>query len=154
MATVFTIGHSNHAIERFIDLLEQHGVKTLVDIRSRPASRFAPQFNRKALETSLRDAGIDYTYLGDALGGRARSDASGAVLMDFATRMKDRAFQGGLDRLVEIAATKPTVIMCAERDPADCHRSFLVGRALVQRSLTVFHILADETLRPQDTMLL
>jgi uncharacterized protein (DUF488 family) len=155
MDGIFTIGHSNHPIERFIALLKQHGIKTLADIRSRPASRFAPQFNRKALEASLVAAGLSYVYLGDVLGGRARSDSSVAVSMDYDVRRKQGEFQSGLDRLMSIAGGSPTAIMCAERAPEDCHRSFLVGRALVvERRVPVRHILADGSLRPQEESLL
>jgi uncharacterized protein (DUF488 family) len=103
----------------------------LADIRSRPASRFAPQFNRKALEASLAKASIAYSYLGDTLGGRARSDTSGTVAMDLETRQRDPAFRAGFARLLEEAAGRRVAIMCAEKDPAGCHRSFLVGRALM-----------------------
>jgi uncharacterized protein (DUF488 family) len=154
MATVFTIGHSNHPIERFIALLKQHSMKVLVDVRSRPASRFAPQFNRKALEQSLKAEGIDYVYLGDLLGGRARSDTSETVAMDFDTRIKDDAFQKGLDELVDISVETSTAIMCAEKDPSDCHRSFLVGRVLTKRGHTIRHILADGGLSEQNAELL
>jgi uncharacterized protein (DUF488 family) len=154
MTTILTIGHSNHPIERFIALLKQHRVEMLADIRSRPASRFAPQFNRKALEASLAGAGIGYIYLGDRLGGRARSDTSGTVSMDLETRLRDPAFGEGLERLVAEASARPAAMMCAEKDPADCHRSFLVGRALTRAGHTVRHILADGSLREAERELL
>jgi uncharacterized protein (DUF488 family) len=68
--TIFTIGHSNHSSEEFLQLLQQHSVACLVDIRSQPYSRYNPQFNRETLAAALRSAGIRYSDFGATLGGR------------------------------------------------------------------------------------
>ena len=69
---LYTIGHSNHPADRFAALLKAHGIRLLADIRSQPASRFLPQFNRAALAPMLEASGIAYRWLGDRLGGADR----------------------------------------------------------------------------------
>jgi len=82
--TIFTIGHSNHSLEVFINLLQSHKIDVLVDVRSKPFSRFSPQFNKDGLEKAVRASGIKYLFLGKELGGRPESselyDAEGFVL--------------------------------------------------------------------------
>ena len=68
---VLTIGHSNHPLDRFLDLLARHGIEALVDIRRSPGSRKHPHFNRDSLAAALLKSGIDYRWL-EALGGRRR----------------------------------------------------------------------------------
>lgn len=74
-ATIHTIGHSNHSARRFIDLLLGASIDCVADVRSTPFSRRNPQFSRKALAASLKDAGIEYWFLGDALGARPKDSA-------------------------------------------------------------------------------
>jgi uncharacterized protein (DUF488 family) len=136
--TVFSIGHSNQTAEQFVGLLQRHGIGLLADIRSAPASRFAPQFNREALRRSLETAGIDYRWLGAALGGKPRA--------------AEPAFAAGVGELLDLAAAQPTAMMCAERDPKSCHRTHLVTPALLQRGATVMHILGDGALLPHDAL--
>jgi uncharacterized protein (DUF488 family) len=142
---LLTIGHSNHAIERFVALLTRHDVTALGDVRSFPRSRFNPQFNRAALEASLREQGIAYVFLGDALGGK-RDDL---VARDYTAIAASAPFQAGLDRVRDGASRHRVALMCAEKDPLDCHRFMLVCRHL-RETLTIGHILADGALEPQD----
>jgi uncharacterized protein (DUF488 family) len=139
-ASLLTIGHSNHPIERFAALLARHDVTALGDVRSFPSSRFNPQFNRGALEASLREAGIGYVFLGDALGGKRG---------DFEARAAMASFQAGLARVREGAARHRVALMCAEKDPLDCHRFMLICRHL-RADLAIEHILADGSIEPQD----
>ena len=152
--TVHTIGHSNHSIERFIDLLRQHGIATLVDVRSRPYSRWAPQFQKNALARSLTAGGITYVFLGQALGGRPEGeefyDAEGHV--DYEHRARARDFRGGIDELVGFACQATTAILCAEEDPSQCHRRLLVTPALQQKDATVLHIRGDGRVQPEDEL--
>ena len=141
-APLLTIGHSNHAIARFVALLARHGVTALGDVRSYPRSRFNPQFNRAALEASLRDAGIGYVWLGDALGGKRG---------DFGAIAATSAFQAGLDRVRDGAQHHRIALMCAEKDPLDCHRFVLICRHL-RRDLAITHILGDGTVLGQDAL--
>lgn len=136
--TVFTIGHSSHPAETFLALLRRHGIGLLADVRSAPASRFAPQFNRAALEQSLRAGGIGYRWLGRALGGKPRA--------------AEPVFAAGITELLVLAETTPTAIMCAERDPLHCHRTHLVTPALLKNGATVMHILADGAVLLHDAL--
>jgi uncharacterized protein (DUF488 family) len=138
LLAIYTIGHSNHPAERFTALLQRHGIGLLADVRSAPASRFAPQFNRAALDARLATAGIAYRWLGRALGGKPRA--------------AEPVFAAGIAELVALAATTPTAIMCAERDPLMCHRTHLVTPALLDRGATITHILADGTLLAHDAL--
>src|SRR5262245_20434636 len=98
---VFTIGHSNHPIDRFLDLLKRNSVEVVADVRSHPHSRYSPQFNRLALEEALRAVGVRYVYLGRELGGRPANaafyDEQGHVLFDQLTQSSE--FQAGIERL-------------------------------------------------------
>ena len=148
---VLTVGHSNHPLETFVALLQRHGVTTLADVRSAPYSRFNPQFNRKALEGSLETIGIEYVFLGRALGGRPDDPScyeDGRVRYDRLARTP--LFREGLEQVAEGAGRQRIALMCAEKEPLDCHRTILVGRSLVERGVTVAHILADGSLEPHD----
>ena len=148
---VLTIGHSNHPLETFLALLERYGVTALADVRSDPYSRFNPQFNRKSLEASLETVGIRYVFMGRALGGRPDDPScydDGRVRYD---RLAETPlFREGLERIVDGAGRERIALMCAEKEPLDCHRTILVGRSLAERGIGVAHILADGALEPHD----
>lgn len=135
---VFTIGHSNHPIERFIELLQRHEVTLVADVRTLPASRFQPQFSRAALTRALEAEGIAYLFLGPELGGRPRDQTR-----DYERMAQAPAFAEGIRRVREEALRQHVVLVCAERDPLDCHRALLVSRALAQGGLPVIHIHYD-----------
>ena len=137
-----TIGHSNHPIERFVDLLKAGGVKLLVDVRSMPYSRRFPQFGRERLAKALDEAGIDYVWEGEALGGMP---GQGGGYNELATRP---SFKKALDRVIESGRTTALCLMCAEKEPLDCHRTVLVSRRLAERGESIEHLLADGTTRP------
>jgi uncharacterized protein (DUF488 family) len=144
---VFTIGHSTHPLERFVVLLTQHGVTAVGDVRSRPYSRISPQFNRETLKEDLRAIGITYVFLGDELGARSDDPScyeNGRVRYDrLALSPK---FQAGLDRVRAGMKTFRLALMCAEKDPLECHRALLVGRQLSSLGVSVQHIRADGVL--------
>ena len=147
--TVLTIGHSNHPQETFLGLLERHRVTALGDVRSTPWSRFNPHFNRKSLAGALAARGIEYLYLGRELGGRPDDPVcyeEGRVRYDRVARTE--RFREGLDRVVRGAAEHRFALMCAEREPLDCHRTLLVGQALHERGTELAHIHADGRLEP------
>jgi uncharacterized protein (DUF488 family) len=142
--TIFSIGHSNHSIEQFVALLRQHGITALADVRSAPYSRFQSQFNKDALERSLKAEGIKYVFLGKELG--ARSDDRSCYQngrVRYSLLAKTELFRKGLDRLLTGAQDFRISIMCAEKEPLECHRTLLVSRALVESGVPVQHILAD-----------
>jgi uncharacterized protein (DUF488 family) len=144
---VLTIGHSTRTWKVFLELLRAHGVKRVVDVRSIPRSRRNPQFNRETLSTKLRAARIGYVHL-RKLGGlrHARRDSPNmgwrnASFRGFADYMQTSEFEAGLQRLMKMAAQKPSAIMCAEAVPWRCHRS-LIADALTARGIRVEHIMS------------
>jgi uncharacterized protein (DUF488 family) len=144
---IFTIGHSNHPIERFIGLLQQATIEMLVDVRSVPASRFCPQFRREPLARALAAAGVGYRWRGDALGGKPRDRTlwrDGAP--DYAAIAGQPQFERAIEELVSEARKTRLAIMCAERAPLECHRTLLLGPALERRGAALRHILADGTI--------
>jgi uncharacterized protein (DUF488 family) len=152
-STLYTIGHSNHSIVAFIDLLRQYGVTALGDVRSHPYSRYAPQFSRDALKTSLAEAGITYVFLGKELGARSPNPAcyrQGKVQYD--RLALEPSFADGLERVRQGMERFCLALMCAEKDPLDCHRALLVARRLYETGIAVSHIRADEPLESQQDM--
>ncbi len=144
---VFTIGHSTHTIEKFISHLTMHGVQAVADVRSSPFSKFNPQFNRENLQNSLKAPGIRYVYLGKELGARSEDPACYvADKVQYDRLAKTPLFQSGLDRVIEGANNYRIALMCAEKDPLDCHRTILVARELLKRGMTITHILEDGSL--------
>ena len=146
---VLTIGHSNHSIKAFVELLHQQGVTALADVRSAPFSRFNPQFNSEALEQSLKPHAIKYVFLGRELGARS-SDPScyenGRI--QYARLALTKLFQSGLGRVIQGLQEYRIALMCAEKEPLECHRTLLVARALDERGIAVAHILADGRVEP------
>lgn len=143
-AELFSIGHSNHPVERFVALLQQHSIEVLADVRSTPFSRFNPQFNRERLRETLRGAGIRYEFFGDELGARSKDPAhfeGGKV--SYAKLAASAPFKQGLARLLGEAKESRVAMMCAEREPLDCHRTLLVGREAEKAGARIVHILAD-----------
>ena len=148
---IYTIGHSNHPISHFVCLLQQHGIQALADVRSNPYSRFNPQFNREKLQASLAAAGgIRYVFLGEELGARSKDptcyDEEGRV--SYAKLAQTPLFRQGIDRLQTGMQQLRIAIMCAERNPLECHRTILVSRELEKVGIPVTHILHDGTLEP------
>ena len=150
--TVLTVGHSNHPPEAFVNLLVRHGVDEVIDVRSAPYSRYAPQFNHDGIQRMLDDIGIGYTYLGGELGGRptdrACYDEDGRVQYDRVAATD--TFDDALRRVVRVADENRPVLLCTEKEPLECHRTLLVAQALAERDVHVAHIHADGTLESQD----
>jgi uncharacterized protein (DUF488 family) len=143
--TIFTIGHSNHGMEKFIALLNENRIDVIVDIRSRPYSRYASQFNKAALEDSIRANGLKYLYLGDKLGGRPDDkrfyDPEGQVVYSRISATPE--FHEGVERLIKGANEYRLALTCSEENPLNCHRHHLVSKALEERGVTIIHIRGD-----------
>jgi uncharacterized protein (DUF488 family) len=147
MKELFTIGHSVHTVEGFIDLLKQHRINVLCDIRSSPYSRYSPQFNRESLKEDVLKYGISYIYLGAELGPRSSDPAcyeNGKV--QYKRLAEKEIFQQGLNRLRKGMETYRIALMCAEKDPLTCHRMLLVCRNLRGNHILIRHILEDGSL--------
>ena len=147
---LFTVGHSNYPLERFLALLKEAQVETIVDVRSKPFSRRFPWFSQTPLAERLREAGIAYLWRGEALGGRPADPAlMHDSVADYEAIAQAQAFQAALTHLIADARKNTqSCLMCAEREPLDCHRCLLIARALAARGLGVGHILADGTIEP------
>ena len=136
-------------------MLQAHGVERLLDVRTIPKSRLVPHFNSDALATSLREQGIEYAHLA-TLGGlrRPKKDSintgwRNASFRGYADYMATEEFREGLNRLLELARTKRTAIMCAEAVPWRCHRS-LIGDAVLARGVHVEDIMSATSARPHE----
>jgi uncharacterized protein (DUF488 family) len=144
---VFSIGHSNHSLEKFLDLLQRHRIEILVDVRSQPHSCYAKQFNADALRDAMTAAGIKYLFLGRELGGRPEGeefyDEEGRVRYDRLAELL--LFQQGIERLKQDAGQHRVAMMCSEEDPAVCHRHLLIARVLAEHRIAVEHIRGDGT---------
>ena len=116
-----------------------------------PHSRWAPQFNKEALAATLAQNGIVYVFLGNELGGRPKE----ASLLktgkpDYAAMAGAESFRSGIERAIAGAKTHRIALMCAERDPIDCHRFLLIARHLSARGIPVAHILASGEVEAHD----
>lgn len=155
-STVYSIGHGNKTIEDFIRELESFDIRYLIDIRSKPFSKWNPQFNQTSLKMAIERNGIKYVFLGDKLGGlpddRSCYDSNGKVVYDF---MKDKDFfKEGLNRL--ITANKKAIkiaIMCSESKPEECHRSKLIGEELLKLDISINHIIAENKAKSQKAVI-
>ncbi|HJQ85062.1 MAG TPA: DUF488 domain-containing protein [Candidatus Binatia bacterium] len=150
---VHTIGHSTLALPDFLAVLAAHDVRTIADVRRYPASRRHPHFAREALAAALADAGRGYVWL-PGLGGRRRSRPDSIhvgwrsdAFRAYADHMDTPEFRAELERLLALAAERPTAILCAEVVPWRCHRQ-LIADALVARGIVVRHLLGARTAEP------
>ncbi len=148
-ASVFTIGHSSHPFDEFAGLLRRRGVTAVADVRAAQYSRFNPQFKRDALAVALGALGLEYVFLGRELGGRSADPADyrdGRI--DYGRLRETERFRRGVERVVRGAGRRRIALMCAEKEPLDCHRTLLVAPALEARNIAVTHILADGGVEP------
>src|ERR1700687_2526120 len=153
-ARVLTIGHSNHPIAHFLDLLKSRSVQVVADTRSHPYSEYATQFDQKPLRNTLEGEGIRYVFLGRELGGRPDGDEfyddDGHVL--YGRVAETELFQEGLSRLEKGIREYKVAVLCAEENPAACHRRLLVGRVLLDCGIQVEHIRGDGRLQTEEKM--
>jgi uncharacterized protein (DUF488 family) len=146
---LMTIGHSNLPADRFITLLRDSKVSAIIDVRSVPFSRWCPWFSSKPLATRLAAEGLAYLQLGDELGGRPRDPQLYCDgIADYEAMARRPEFRAGLDRVIDETRRHRVCLLCSEREPLDCHRCLLVGRALAERGVTPGHIRADGTIEP------
>lgn len=141
---IFTIGHSNHSLDAFLALLQQHGITALADVRSHPYSRHLSHFSKSPLAASLQQADIGYVFLGQELGARPSNPDcyfDGKALYDRIAATPD--FSRGIQRLLKGVQNYRIALMCAEKDPITCHRAILVCQHLRSYDLDINHILKD-----------
>lgn len=154
--TIYSIGHGNKEIEEFIKELKSFEIQFLLDIRSKPFSKWNPQFNQNELKFKLEENGIIYVFVGDSLGGlpedRSCYDYEGKVIYDI-IKEKD-FFKEGLERLI-IAHNKHInlVLMCSESKPEECHRSKLIGQELLKNKISLRHIISHKLVKAQEIVM-
>ncbi len=154
--TIYSIGHGNKKIEDFIAELKSFKILFLLDIRSKPYSKWNPQFNQAALDLELKNHGITYVFVGDTLGGlpedRSCYDYNGKVVYDL-IKGKD-FFKQGLERLTTANEKRINLaIMCSESKPEECHRSKLIGQELLNKEISLKHIVSDKRVKSQETVM-
>jgi uncharacterized protein (DUF488 family) len=130
---LYSIGHSNHSAEAFVQLLQQNAIRHLADVRTFPFSKYNKQFNRENLAPVLEKNGIQYTWMGETLGGRREDLQSSMGYRQEALFREDALFQQGLTSLIDLAGQQTTVIMCSEEDPRHCHRHRIISVNLLGR---------------------
>lgn len=141
--TLYSIGHTTHTFESFLALLKAHGITAVADVRSQPYSRRLEQFNREPLAAALEAAGIRYVYLGEELGARrSEEECYEGNRADYGRIAALPKFRLGLDRVRQGAREYRIALMCAEKEPLDCHRTILICRQL-RDECRIWHILAD-----------
>ncbi|MDE0472461.1 MAG: DUF488 domain-containing protein [Ekhidna sp.] len=154
--TIYSIGYGNKKIEVFIAALKSFDIEYLLDVRSKPYSKWNPPFNQAALELALKNNGITYAFIGDTLGGlpedRSCYDFNGKVVYDL-IREKD-FFKEGLRRLTTANEKRIKLsIMCSESKPEECHRSKLIGQELSKKEISLKHIISEKRIKSQQSVM-
>lgn len=147
---LYTVGHSSHSLEEFLSLLQCHGINCVVDVRSVPASKYAPQFNEESLRRFLKLHDIQYLPFGNEFGARRTDCINDDGQVDFEMAVTTPLFQQGVERLMKgLKSGFRIALMCSEADPLECHRFSLVSRYFHNQGIEVFHILKDAELATQ-----
>jgi uncharacterized protein (DUF488 family) len=151
---IFTIGHSNHSFDSFVNLLKKYNIEILVDIRSNPYSKFSPQFDITNIKKEIKASRIKYLYLGKELGGKPKGkefyDLDGKI--NYAHLAESHTFREGLKRLERGLHKYRIAIMCSEENPVSCHRTLLVGRVLIENGFVLSHIRGNGEVETQEEL--
>jgi uncharacterized protein (DUF488 family) len=148
---IYSIGHGSKTINEFLDELRSFQIAYLIDVRTKPYSKYNPQFNQESLKSDLEHAGLTYVFMGDNLGGLPKDRScytNGKV--DYELVREKTFFKEGLKRLKN-ANTKGinVAIMCSESKPEECHRSKLIGLELGKLNIPVLHIVSPTRTKSQ-----
>lgn len=143
--TLYTVGHSNQSFEELLGMLQSQQINVIVDVRSVPASKYTPQFNRQPLQAALQREHIHYLHFGAEFGAR-RTDALDANnRVDFEKAVQTPAFQEGVKRLMDgLSKGYRISLMCSEANPIECHRFAMVSRYFFEHGVDVQHIMHDD----------
>ncbi len=147
---IYTIGHSTHEIDYFLELLQEYGVNCVVDIRSVPASAYNPQYNQEFFRNYLKDNKIRYLHFAEEYGARQSDpdllDQDGKI--DFEKVRQSHLFKRGIDRLKQgVNIGFVIALLCSESEPLDCHRFSMVSVGLEEAGFQVKHILKDKSIK-------
>ena len=155
MAPLYSFGHSTQPLSHVLSLLEANGIQVVVDVRTSPYSRHAPDFDLPNLRDALGMAGVDYLHTPE-LGGRPQDrsyyDAEGHVL--YRQLAGSQAFRAGIERLIAGSGRRQVAVLCAEEDPLRCHRWRLIGTALEERGIEMVHLRGDGRIESHRDVLL
>jgi uncharacterized protein (DUF488 family) len=154
---IYSIGYGARDISAFIQILKKYSIDYLIDVRSKPYSSFKPEFSKKSLEQKLNENNIRYVFMGDSLGGQPEDpscyDEAGKV--DYGKCRQRPQFQSGIERLRRAQQQQlSVVIMCSEAKPESCHRTKLIGEALVQEGIDIQHIDESDILLTHNQVML
>lgn len=153
--SLFTIGHTNHTHEKFLNLLQIHDINYVLDIRSVPYSKYTPQFNKEPISYYLKENNIDYYQMGKYFGARPddKNLYSEKGYLDFEKARKSKNFIIGLENIKKgLQKGNNIAFMCTEKDPFDCHRAIMVSRGFELEGIEVQHIHEDGHLESQETI--
>lgn len=156
-STLYSIGHGQKSIEEFLAELKSFDIQFLIDVRTSPFSKWGAQFNQGIIEKWLKQHGIIYTFMGDTIGGRPQNDDcyDDEGFFDYQKMAQVPSFQKGLYRLDEANKKNCRVaVMCSESEPAECHRSKLIGRELYfSHKIAMNHIVGVEKFKSQESIM-
>lgn len=152
---IYTIGHSTHQLDYFLELLQTFKINCLVDVRSIAASMHNPQYNKEQLSKYLKRYGMTYMHFAKEFGARQEDykllDDEGKV--DFEKVRISKNFQNGVERLQQGINKGFTIaLMCSESDPFNCHRFLMISVALEKYGFNVLHILKDKTIKTNEQL--
>jgi len=131
---IYTLGTSNRTLEEFLEILKEYKIEAIIDVRHWPTSKLFPHFKKENLERFLKENGIDYFHI-EKLGGYREGG--------YENYMKSEDFKEGLEELIKIAENKKTAIICAEKFPWKCHRSF-ISQELEKKKFKIIHIIEKD----------
>lgn len=152
---LYTIGHSQHEVGYFVEMLKTHSVNYVIDVRSTPYSQYASNYNRENIKTSLKKVGIEYAYMGKYFGARPEDMHlyTKDGYLDFEKTRKSLKFQNGMWNVIKgIKAGNKVALMCTEKYPIECHRAIMVARTFYEANIGVEHILPDNSLESQEEL--
>ena len=149
MHTLYTIGHSQRPIEHFINLLKDHDIDYVIDVRSTPYSKFAADYNKENIQKILSTYNISYAHMGKCFGARQENlDLyTPEGYLDFEKVIASANFQMGLENVMKGMETHKIALMCLEKKPCDCHRAIMVANGFYKAGCTVEHILEDSSIQ-------
>jgi uncharacterized protein (DUF488 family) len=154
-STIYSIGHGNKELNTFLNELKSFNISFVIDIRSKPYSKWNPQFNQEKLKNALLENNITYVFLGKQLGGLPDDPScyiDGKVIYDL-IKEKD-FFKEGIKRLITANNKRINVaVMCSESKPKECHRSKLIGQELLKKDISMKHIIKPHTIKSQETII-
>ena len=152
MNTIFTIGYTGFDIQNFIDTLKNHEINVVIDVRSSPYSERYPSYNKNTLETKLKENGIYYRNYVSEFGARQENKKfySGEGYLDFELFAKSEQFLSGVEKIKNsISKGYKVVLLCAEKEPIQCHRTILVSRAFSDAGYNIVHLMPNNQSKSQ-----